>query len=122
MSKYKVKLGKYGEQLAADFISRRGYRVIARNFYTHHGELDLIAENSDEILFIEVKTRSNNQYGYPEQAVEKRKVSHLLKAIGYYLNSKRLAKFWRLDILAVEIDMAGRQAKIRWFKDAGRGF
>lgn len=122
MSKYRVNLGKYGERLAAHFLERRGYQIKERNFYTAWGELDLIVQKDDEILFIEVKTRSSNKYGFPEEAVGSKKVSHLLKAIGQYLNRQKSELFWRLDAISIEVDETNKQAKIRWFKDVGRGY
>ena len=85
MSDYNRRLGQYGENLAAEFLIRRGCRIIDQNFATPYGELDLIATNGDEILFIEVKTRTNVTYGYPEIAVDTKKLNHLQK---YFLCSK----------------------------------
>ncbi|MFA5029880.1 MAG: YraN family protein [Patescibacteria group bacterium] len=119
MSNYKIRLGKFGEQLAAEFLKRNGYKIIDKNFYTPFGEIDLIAESGDEILFVEVKARSGEDFGYPEVAVDRRKTSHLLKTIGLYLERKNLNNFWRLDIISVEIDRARKVAKVKWFKGIG---
>lgn len=117
MEGYNRKLGKYGEDLAADYLRRQGLEVIGRNYNTRYGEIDLIARNGDEVLFVEVKTRTSAAYGHPEQAVDWRKVRHLARAIGEYLHEKRLSVYWRLDVISIEIDKIKKTAKIRWFKD-----
>lgn len=122
MSDYKIKLGKLGEKMAADFLRGKGAQIIEQNFYTRFGEIDLIARLGDEFLFCEVKTRSSDQCGYPEQAVNFYKVRHLLKAVNIYLEQKRIKLFWRLDIVSVELDQLSRRAKIRWFKNAGANY
>lgn len=113
-------IGQLGEKLAAEFLKKNGAEVIDKNFYTRFGELDLIAKLGNEILFCEVKTRTSAEYGYPELAVGREKIDHLTKAIGIYLTEKRLDNFWRLDVLAVELDAVKRSARIRWFKDVSR--
>lgn len=117
MSDYKKRLGAYGENLAADFLIRRGYKIIDRNFTTDFGEIDLIAYKGDELLFVEVKTRTASSFGYPELAVDWRKIKHLFKAAKIYLNQKNYNNFWRLDVISVEIDRATKTAKFRWIND-----
>lgn len=118
MDDYKVRIGRYGENLAAQFLVRNGAKIIDRNFYTRFGEIDLIARSGDEILFVEVKTRTSNDFGYPEDAVDWRKIRHLIKAINIYMASKGLDNmFWRLDAISVEINAISKVAKIKWFKN-----
>jgi len=119
MSDYKKRLGAYGENLAADFLIRRGYNIIDRNFRTNFGEIDLIAAKGDELLFVEVKTRTASNFGYPELAVDWRKIKHLIKAAKIYLNLKNYQNFWRLDIISVEINKVKKTAKFRWINDVG---
>ncbi|MFA5020838.1 MAG: YraN family protein [Patescibacteria group bacterium] len=119
MSDYKQRLGAYGEDLAANFLAGKGCRIISRNFRTAYGEIDLIAQSGDELLFVEVKTRTASGYGYPELAVNRQKISHLAKAAEIYLNKTSRRSCWRLDIVSVEINKPAKLAKIRWFKDAG---
>ncbi|MFA5048027.1 MAG: YraN family protein [Patescibacteria group bacterium] len=120
MGGYRFDLGRLGENLAEKFLKRRNYEIIARNFSTNYGELDLIARLGGEILFCEVKTRSGQSFGYPEYAVDRQKISHLLKAINIYLNRYKVESFWRLDTISVEINKENKTAHLRWFKDVGR--
>lgn len=118
---YNSKIGKLGEDLASQFLLANCCKIIDRNFHTRYGEIDLIAKCGNEILFLEVKTRSSNQYGYPEQAVDAKKISHLLQAAKIYLKIKHLNSFWRLDIISVEINNSS-DFKIKWFKDVSGGY
>ena len=120
MSGYRLDLGRLGENLAEQFLIKRGCIILARNFSTKYGELDLIARRGDEILFCEVKTRSGNSFGYPEYAVDRVKVSHLLKAINVYLINYQINDFWRLDAISVEVNKEDKTARIKWFRDVGR--
>lgn len=117
------KIGKLGEDLAGQFLETNGYKVIDRNFRTRYGEIDLIAQSAKggEILFCEVKTRSSNEYGFPEQAVDGKKIDHLLSAIKIYLKIKNPNHFWRLDIISVELNNEA-EPKIKWFKDISGGY
>ena len=119
MNNYKIKSGRLGEIIAARFLEKNGFKVIDRNFYTRYGEIDLIAENGDEILFCEVKARTSSEYGYPEQAVDYYKIRKILKTIGVYLQARNLNKFWRLDVISVEMNKADKKAKVKWFKNVG---
>jgi len=113
----KIQLGKLGEKLAADFLSNNDCKVLDKNFNTRYGEIDLVASSGDEILFCEVKTRTSNRYGYPETAVNKKKIHHILKALRIYLKTKNINSYWRIDIISVELNMQKRKAKISWFKN-----
>jgi len=122
MGDYRQRLGSFGEKQAEKYLRRYGYQVIDRNFKTYYGEIDLIAIKGDEILFCEVKTRVGTDFGYPEEAVDGRKINHLLKAVDHYLQWKRWDKFWRLDIISIEINKARKTAKIKWFKNVSEDF
>lgn len=111
---YKIQLGKLGEDLAAEFLEKQGCKIIDRNFYTRYGEIDLIARKEDEILFCEVKTRTSKDFGYPEYAVDRKKIDHLLKAVRIYLKINNIKSFWRIDIISIEIE---KETNIKWFKD-----
>lgn len=114
MSLYQKNLGKIGEDLALDYLKSHGYFVLENNFTSKFGEIDIIAEKDLSLYFIEVKTRSNLNYGEPFEAIDKRKIYHIRKAAQYYLlknnyndyklkvavfsilieNEKTVLKFW----------------------------
>ena len=97
-------IGKLGEDIAVNYLKQKGYKILDRNFECRQGELDIIALDKNEIVFIEVKTRTSNRYGYPSEAVNKVKQKHMLQTIKYYLYIRNLNdKFVRIDVIEVHI-------------------
>ena len=103
---FKQVTGKYGEDLAGEYLKKFNYIIIERNFSCYQGEIDIIARDTskNELVFIEVKTRTSFKYGYPIDAVDKVKQKHLFKACQYYLHSYNLHHlFVRVDVIEVFI-------------------
>jgi putative endonuclease len=94
--------GKRGEDLAAAFLMERGYRILERNWRCPVGEIDIIARDGNELVFVEVKSRTSDLYGTPETSVNARKQKKVASAALYYINEKshhhRNARF---DVVAV---------------------
>jgi len=78
-------LGKEGEDEAVKYLEKKGYRIIERNFLCRQGEIDIIALDKEYIVFVEIKTRTNTEYGLPSESVTEKKIKHMKKAIQYYL-------------------------------------
>ena len=98
----KKKLGNLGEQIATEYLEKQNYKIIERNFYCRQGEIDIIAKDKKEIVFIEVKTRSNVNFGQPSEAVTSIKQKHMLKTAQYFLYKSNCANsFVRFDIIEV---------------------
>ena len=98
----KHEIGKIGEDLASKHLEDAGYTIIERNFMSRQGEIDIIAKDKKELVFIEVKTRTSDIYGKPVEAVNTQKQKHLLSTIKYYLYSKHLEnEFVRIDVIEV---------------------
>lgn len=100
--KARQRVGRWGEQAAAEYLERRGYVVLARNFRAGRGEVDIVAREGNALVFVEVKTRRSNHHGYPEYAVSPRKRMHLLSAAERYLHEHPEFSTWRVDVIAVE--------------------
>ncbi|HOW34891.1 MAG TPA: YraN family protein [Candidatus Omnitrophota bacterium] len=95
-------LGKRGEALAVTFLKKHGYRILEKNFKTPLGEIDIIALDGDTVCFIEVKTRTDETYGTPFEAVSKFKQRKLSQSALLYLKRKNLLdQKARFDIVAV---------------------
>jgi putative endonuclease len=93
-----------GEDLACEYLKNNGYKIIERNFTARQGEIDIIALDKDELVFIEVKTRTSIKYGKPAEAVDSKKQKHLTKTAEYYLYSRNLEnEFVRIDIIEIYI-------------------
>ena len=110
-------LGSYGENLAAEFLKRRNCNILAKNFKAGKNEIDLIIEVDREIAFIEVKTRSASFYGFPEYAVDRRKLKNIADCGHNWMNENTYRGFWRIDIISVEIKRHNKTAVIKWFKN-----
>lgn len=96
------KLGQIGEELASKYLEKQGYRIIQRNFRCKSGEIDIIAIDNDELVFIEVKTRASKLYGEPSEAVDENKRKHIYKTAAYYLHiTKRENWYTRIDVIEV---------------------
>jgi putative endonuclease len=93
---------------------RQGYRILERNFRCSYGEIDLIAEEEDELVFVEVKTRRGTAYGLPEEAVTIRKQQKLVQVATYYLDLHQcMERAWRIDVVAVQMSIHGTLEEIR---------
>lgn len=95
-------IGKSGEEIATKYLLKNDYTIIERNFCCRQGEIDIIAQDKNEIVFIEVKTRTNKNYGEPIEAVTYYKQKHIIKSVQYYLYIKKLQNaFIRIDIIEI---------------------
>ncbi|HEU0050541.1 MAG TPA: YraN family protein [Patescibacteria group bacterium] len=92
--------GRRGESFAAAYFLQKGFHIVARNWSCRFGEIDLIVEREGVIHFVEVKTRHSLNYGYPEEAITKKKLDHLAKAIEWFLRTGECSRY-QVDALAV---------------------
>jgi putative endonuclease len=101
-------VGALGENLAAQFLVDAGYEVIERNWRGMRGELDLVARWGDEIVVVEVKTRSGPGYGHPAEAVTPHKLARLRRLAGQWLSEHPTgAASVRIDVVAVLLSRVG---------------
>ena len=113
----KKELGKLGEDIATHYLKQNGYIILDRNFECRQGELDIVAKDREEIVFIEVKTRTSAKFGIPSEAVNKIKQKHMLQTIKYYLFNRNLSEeFIRIDV--IEVYVAGTVYKVNHIKQA----
>jgi putative endonuclease len=126
MSKTGQALGKWGESMAAKYLTARGYEILGHNLRTPYGEIDLIARMAGEslsdrdiLVFVEVKTRTTTAFGYPEEAVNLRKRAHLLASAQYYMQTHpELDGDWRIDVIAIQHLAPGKPPAITHFENA----
>ena len=102
MGTERIELGKQGEEAAADFLKKNGYKIIQRNYKNKLGEIDIIAKDKETICFIEVKTRTNFNFGLPQEAVGFHKQKKLNRiALSYMKQYNLLDSPARFDIVSV---------------------
>ena len=109
-------LGKKGEQLAIDFLVKKQYKILERNYRYLKSEVDIIAQKDRFLVAVEVKTRATDFYGKPQDFVDPKKIKRLLSAIDNYVIEKELEVEVRFDIIA--IIHYKQQIKIEHLKDA----
>jgi len=101
---YTQKIGKFGEDEAVKYLEQKGYKILDRNFSCKRGEIDIIALDKNEIVFIEIKVRASLKYGLPSEAVTKYKLKHIYKTAEYYLYTRKLQnRNTRIDVIEVYI-------------------
>ncbi len=106
-------LGKTGEDLAVAAIERLGYEVLDRRYRTRHGEIDIVAEDGDTVVFIEVKARATASRGTAAEAVTARKRRRLIAMANDYLCRRRLtSRRCRFDVVAIDGDGDGRRLRL----------
>ena len=109
----KIITGKKGERLAADFLTGNGYQILETNFRCPLGEIDIIARDHQEIVFVEVKTRKSHALGYPEQAVGIQKQKKLSQLALWYLQAKKMSdKKARFDVVAVTLAVQANEINL----------
>ena len=101
----KISFGDRGERVALNYLRNQGYEILARNYKTRLGEIDIIGQESDIITFIEVKTRSSRSYGLPQESVNFKKQNKIMRMALQYLQEHDLEGVsWRIDVVAVIMD------------------
>ncbi|MBI3290392.1 YraN family protein [Candidatus Microgenomates bacterium] len=96
--------GKLGEEYALGLLKKNGYRILAQNFYSRFGEIDIVAVDKKDLVFVEVKTRWSKSFGNPEEAVTPLKLRHLTRAAEYFkLMNPHTPDIMRFDVVATDI-------------------
>ena len=99
------KQGAAGEDAAVDYLTKKGYCILERNFRYERGEIDIVAEDSGELVFVEVKARRTKLYGDPEDAITEAKCKQLWKVAEGYLFERNLDdRDCRFDVIAIEYE------------------
>ncbi|GAB4333723.1 MAG: YraN family protein [Flammeovirgaceae bacterium] len=109
-------LGTKGENWACEYLIRKNYKIIERNYRFEKAEIDIIAQKDETLVFIEVKLRTNIHFGFPEEFVNYKKRNLLMKAINEYISVNQNFKSIRFDIIS--IILRNNAPQITHFEDA----
>ena len=113
----KIKIGKFGQSLAVQFLTKRNYQILTENYYCKEGEIDIVAKHGEQLVYVEVKTRLSRNFGLPEEAVDQLKKEKIEEAALKYIEEQQLnTDNWRIDCIAIEIDKIKQKVKIRHHK------
>lgn len=111
-------IGRKGEDIAAEYLTQRGCEVLERNVRTAYGEIDLVVMKGSSLVFVEVKTRTNRAYGYPETGITETKMMHMVNCAENYLQEHpEYSIAWQLDVISVELDKDDKY-RVTWFENA----
>jgi len=101
----RIKLGSQGEDMAAKYLQKQGYKILQRNFRSRYGEIDIICTLEQSVIFVEVKTRTNTSFGSPEESITKTKRQHIHKVALIYLETYPYPfKEIRFDVIGILMD------------------
>jgi len=110
--------GRKAEKIARDFLTSKGYQIIAENFRTRFGEIDLIALDGNCLVFIEVKSTSSKKFGLPEEKINQEKLRRIIKASSYFrVKHPQMPNLQRIDVVAIDFSPIGVVGEIRLFKN-----
>ena len=110
-------LGKWGEEMAAEYLLRQGYTIMERDWKSGHRDLDIIALDGNTVVFVEVKTRRNRLFTEPEMAVDYQKIRNLQQAANHYIKYRHINQEVRFDVITVVGSMNGTPS-VEHIKDA----
>lgn len=116
-------LGRQGEEAAASYLEEKGYRLLARNYRCRFGEIDLIALDGEVLVFVEVRCRTSDRYGLPEESIVRRKQARMRKIAGHYLKSSPAFPSAspppvRFDVLALLLEGGRTPFRVKHIKNA----
>jgi len=119
---WRKRMAHTGEVAAGRFLEERGYAILAQNWRTRGGEIDLVTERDGVLVFVEVKARTTHRFGTPEEAITPAKRRKLVRTAQAFLRSRGSDDAqWRIDVLAIDLDGEGRVLRLEHYEDAIRG-
>jgi putative endonuclease len=114
--RHNQRIGRWGEEKAEEYLLKKGYEIIGRNVRTPYGEIDIVAKHADIIIFVEVKTRTSNKMGLPEESITARKREHMIACAEHYAMENELNR-WQIDVISIEAKR-GIEPVITYFENA----
>ena len=105
MTTHRIRLGKWGEGVAVRFLQEKGYVLVATNYRCRWGEVDIVAQEGDDLVFVEVRTRRSVLYDIPEESITAAKARKLVATAQEFLQAHdQVHAGWRIDLIAIRLD------------------
>lgn len=117
MKQYNRETGRLGEEIALQFLLKKNYELITRNFSTRFGEIDLIMRDKGVIVFVEVKAKKGADFGTPEEMFTQSKKAQVKRMATVYLEGKEVA--CRIDMIAVVLDSQNEVVSVKQYENVG---
>jgi len=118
MKEHNLNIGHLGEDIAKEFLEKKGYSVIDQNYKNKYAEIDLITQHKDNLVFVEVKTRIGEQFGVPEDAINRDKIRRLIRnAQAYMAYNAKNYKSYRIDAMCIVLDENKKPIRIDHYEN-----
>lgn len=112
-------VGILGETLARDFLGNNGYHILETNYRCREGEIDIIAQQADTLVFVEVRTKKSLEFGSPEESITPAKMARLrATAAHYWQDHNNLPPSWRIDVVVIQLNKDKRVSRIELIENA----
>lgn len=112
-------IGALGEKIATEYLTKLGYRIRERNFRSREGEIDIIAEKDNFLVFVEVRTKRSSSFGTAEESVTAKKKERLIALAQAYMEGRDgLPPSWRIDVVALELGPKGEISRLELIENA----
>jgi putative endonuclease len=106
--------GDLGEQLALNYLKKKGYRILETNYRCQMGEIDIVAMHKKCLVLVEVRTKTNPEFGTPEESITKTKALHMERTAEFYRQQHPKAPpDWRIDLVAIEMQPSGQLLRLQ---------
>ena len=116
---YRRNTGILGEKLAQELLKKQGYRIIETNYRCQRGEIDIVAQHRDFLVFVEVRSKKSLKFGTPEESITRGKQRRIKAAAFHYLRTHaKLPPQWRIDVVAMELDHEGKLTRSEIIENA----
>jgi len=116
----KRETGKNGEEIAENLLTSQNYEIISKNYNCRWGEIDIVAIDRSEtkqLVFVEVKARTGDLFGLPEESVNFAKKRKILRTVTHFFENKKMRLPWRIDVIAIKLDRSGKLRQINHYKN-----
>ena len=114
--KHNQGIGKWGEEVASEYLTQKGYEILGQNVRTPYGEIDIIAKQGNTTIFVEVITRTSNKMGLPEESITPYKREHMIACAEHYAAEHEI-DHWQIDVISIE-GKPGTAPVITYFENA----
>lgn len=110
-----IKIGKIGEDIAKEYLKGRGYQVLEKNCRTRYSEIDLVCQKNNEMVFVEVRTKTNERFGSPEETINRDKINRLTRAANAYAAKKKWQGPYRIDAVCIVLNLNNTAKRIEQY-------
>jgi len=119
MKLHNLDIGRLGEDIAKGYLEKKGYSIIDQNYKNKYAEIDLICQHENTIVFVEVKTRMGEQFGIPEDAINRNKLRRLIRNAQVYMMRKNYDMDFRIDGICIVLDKNKQIKRIEHYENIG---